>query len=115
MTELAQHASYQADEFERERRQTIEALRIERATPEFLAGERLRKTLFGDHPYALVSPTEAQVQAYRRGELLWVYREHYRPGDVLLVLVGDYGAQRVLEQVEKAVSSWPAGKTRETR
>ena len=115
VSELAQHASFPADEFERERRQTIEALRIERATPEFLAGERLRKTLFGDHPYALVSPTEAQVQAYRREELLWVYREHYRPGNALLVLVGDYGAERMLEQVEKAFASWPAGKARATR
>ncbi len=115
VSELAQHASFPADEFERERRQTIEALRIERATPEFLAGERLRKTLFGDHPYALVSPTEAQVQAYRREELLWVYREHYRPGNALLVLVGDYGAERMLEQVEKAFASWPAGKARPTR
>ncbi len=115
VSELAQHASFPADEFERERRQTIEALRIERATPEFLAGERLRKTLFGDHPYALVSPTEAQVQAYRREELLWVYREHYRPGNALLVLVGDYGAERMLEQVEKVFASWPAGKARPTR
>ena len=115
VSDLAQHASFPADEFERERRQTIEALRIERATPEFLAGERLRKTLFGDHPYALVSPTEAQVRAYRREELLWVYREHYRPGNALLVLVGDYGAERMLEQVEKAFASWPGGKARPTR
>ncbi|HYL09610.1 MAG TPA: pitrilysin family protein [Candidatus Acidoferrales bacterium] len=115
VSELAQQASFPPAEFERERRQAIEALRIERTTPEFLAGERLRKTLFGDHPYALVSPTEAQVQAYRREELLWVYREHYRPGNALLVLVGDYRAEQMLEQVEKVFGSWPSGRVPATR
>src|SRR5260370_31633087 len=66
VSELAQQASFPPDEFEREPRQMIESLRIERTTPEFLARHRLRKTLFGDPPYAHVAPTEAQVQAYRR-------------------------------------------------
>jgi zinc protease len=109
VSELAQAASFPAEEFERERRQAIEALRIERTTPEFLAGERMRKTLFGDHPYAVVSPTEVQVQAYRREELLWAYREHYRPGNALLVLVGDYRAEQMMKQIEKVFGSWPSG------
>ena len=62
--ELAQHASFPEDEFERERRQLVEELRIERTTPAFLASERLRRVLFGAHPYGTISPTEEQV-AYR--------------------------------------------------
>ncbi len=115
ISELAQQASFPTDEFERERRQMIEGLRIERTTPEFLAGERMRKTLFGEHPYALVAPTEAQVQAFRREELLGVYREHYRPGNALLLLVGDFRAQQMLEQAERAFGSWPSGKAPELR
>src|SRR5260370_6192753 len=79
VSELAQHASFPADEFERERRQTIEALRLARADPEFLASAPLSRTLFGDHPYALVSPTDAQVQADRRARMLLGGRLHYSP------------------------------------
>ena len=65
VAELAQQASFPEEEFERERRQTIEGLRIERTTPSFLASERFRRILFGAHPYAIIAPTEAQVNAYR--------------------------------------------------
>src|SRR5207244_3242937 len=61
VAELAQQASFPEDEFERERRQMIEGLRIARTTPSFLANERMRRVLFGAHPYAIIAPTETQV------------------------------------------------------
>jgi zinc protease len=106
IADLAQHASFPAEEFERERRQALEALKVERATPGFLAGERLRKVLFGPHPYASVSPTEQQLQAFTLAELKAFYRAHYVPGDALLILVGDFSAQAVLAQVEKIFGAW---------
>ena len=78
LDDLARHASFPADEFERERRQTLEELRIERTTPAFLAGERLRRVLFGAHPYAIVAPTEAQIESYRREQLAGVLRRALR-------------------------------------
>jgi predicted Zn-dependent peptidase len=55
--DLARNASFPTEEFERERGRKIEGLRIERTTPGFLASERFRRVLFGEHPYAIVSPT----------------------------------------------------------
>lgn len=110
VADLAQNASFPQDEFERERRQALEALKVERATPGFLAGERLRKVLFGQHPYANVSPTEKQLEAFRLDELKGFYRAHYVPGDALLILVGDFSAQQMLAQVEKIFGSWLPGK-----
>ncbi len=109
VSELAQQASFPADEFERERRQLVEGLRIERTTPGFLAGERLRRVLFGAHPYGTISPTEEQVTNYRVEQLKEFYRQHYRPGNALLVLVGDFSPQAMLAQIEKAFGSWAAG------
>jgi zinc protease len=109
VSELAQHASFPADEFERERRQLVEGLRIERTTPGFLAGERLRRVLFGAHPYGTVSPTEEQVTNYRVDQLKDFYQKYYRPGNALLVMVGDFAPQAMLVQIEKAFGSWAAG------
>src|SRR3981081_3690757 len=64
VNELVREASFPEGEFERERRQKLEEVKLERAQPGFLAGERLRKVLFGGHPYAQVSPSEEQVAAY---------------------------------------------------
>ncbi len=113
VAELTQQASFPADEFERERRQLVEGLRIERTTPGFLAGERFRKVLFGAHPYGTVSPTETQVESYRLDQLKDFYRRYYRPGNALLVLVGDFSPPAMLTQIENVFGSWPAGNAEE--
>jgi zinc protease len=106
VSDLARDASFPVEEFERIRRQKIEELRIDRTTPAFIANERLRRTLFGAHPYAIVAPTEAQVEAYRREDLLSYYREHYTPANALLVIVGDFVAAEMLELIEKNFAGW---------
>ncbi len=108
VADLARNASFPAEEFERERRQRLEELRIQRTTPGFLAGERLRKVLFGEHPYAVVAPTETQVKAYEREQFVDFYRQHYQPGNGLLVAVGDFSAEETLEQIGKIFGNWPA-------
>ncbi len=106
--DLAQNASFPVDEFERERRQRLEEVKIDRTTPGFLAGERIRQVLFGAHPYATAAPTEAQVAAYRREQLVTYYRQHYAPGDALFLAVGAFSADRMMEQIERAFGSWRA-------
>ncbi len=106
--DLARNASFPPEEFERERRQMLEELRIQRTTPSFLAGERLRRVLFGAHPYGLAAPAESDVAAYRREELEQFYREHYVAGDAVLLVVGDFAVERVLGLIEQRFSRWPA-------
>jgi len=108
IADLARNASFPEQEFERERRQRFEELRIERTTPGFLAGERLRRVLFGKHPYAVVAPTEEQVAAYSRDELVEFYRHHYVPADALLIVVGDFAADAMLDEIEKIFGDWKA-------
>jgi zinc protease len=109
VSELAQEAAFPAEEFERERRQLLESIRIERTTPSFLASERLRRVLFGSHPYAVLAPSEEQVAAFRREHLVDFYRSRYQPSSALLVLVGDFSSPAMLGEVERIFSAWPAG------
>jgi zinc protease len=106
VSELAQQSSFPVEEFERERRQLVEGLRIERTTPGFLAGERLRRVLFGSHPYGTISPTEEQVTKYRVEQLRDFCQRYYRPGNALLVMVGDFEPQAMLRQVDEAFGAW---------
>jgi zinc protease len=106
VAELAQQASFPEDEFERERRQMIEGLRIARTTPSFLANERMRRVLFGAHPYAIIAPTEAQVKEYRLAQLAEFYRAHYRPANALLIAVGDFTSSQMMEQIDRIFGGW---------
>jgi zinc protease len=106
VSELSREASFPDAEFERERRQKLEEVKLERTSPGFLGGERLRKVLFGTHPYARISPSEEQVAAYRREDLERVYREIYTPENAVLVLVGDFDPQAMLKMAEKIFGDW---------
>jgi zinc protease len=106
VNELAREASFPEPEFERERRQKLEEVKLERTQPGFLASERLRKILFGAHPYAQVSPSEEQVAAYKRDDLAQVYREFYTPENALLVLVGDFDSATMLKTIDKVFGHW---------
>jgi len=108
--ELAREASFPEAEFERERRQKLEEVKLERTSPGFLASERLRKVLFGAHPYGTVSASEAQVAAYTREDLLRTYREFYTPENALLVMVGDFAPSDMLQSLEKVFGAWQGSK-----
>jgi zinc protease len=110
VNELAREAAFREGEFERERRQKLEEIKLERTSPGFLAGERLRKLLFGGHPYAMVSPDEAQVSGYTRGDLEQVYSQIYTPENALLMLVGDFDPQAMLKVIEGIFGNWQGGK-----
>jgi zinc protease len=108
VADLARNASFPEDEFERERRQRLEEIKIERTTPGFLANERLRRVLFGQHPYAIVAPTDAQVISYRREDLVAYYKQHYSPADAVLIVVGDFVTSEMFAQIECAFGDWRA-------
>jgi zinc protease len=108
IADLARRASFPEDEFERERRQRYEEIKVERSTPGFLANERMRRILFGPHPYAVVSPTEEQVGALRREQLVDFYRRRYVPAESLLLVVGDFSAEHLFAQIEDVFGDWQA-------
>jgi zinc protease len=110
VNELAREAAFPEPEFERERRQKLEEVKLDRTQPGFLASERLRKVLFGVHPYAQVAPTEEQVAAYRREDLVSVYRDFYTPENALLLMVGDFDSSAMLATVEKVFGAWQGNK-----
>src|SRR5713226_624723 len=110
VNELAREAAFPEPEFERERRQKLEEVKLDRTQPGCLAGERLRKILFGAHPYAQVAPTEEQVAAYKRDDLLSVYRDFYTPENALLLMVGDFDSAAMLKTIEKVFGAWSGKK-----
>lgn len=110
VNELAREAAFPESEFERERRQKLEEVKLDRTQPGFLASERLRKVLFGDHPYGTVSPTETQVSAYKLTDLTRVYQEFYTPENAMLLMVGDFDTAKMLQSIEKTFGAWKGKK-----
>jgi zinc protease len=85
-------------------RQQIEA---SRADPEFLARERMRASLFGDHPYGRVVPPAEALETIHRWDLLTGYAERMDLTRSALIIVGAVDPEAVLRVVEAATAGWP--------
>ena len=81
----------------------------QKASPQFLANRAFRAALFGDHPYARTSETEASLQAMDCAALVAFHRDHYRPNNAFLLIVGAIDPEAMLAAADKAFSGWTRG------
>jgi len=80
----------------------------QRAQPSFLASEALARVLFGEHPYAVVSPTPESIDAMARDRLLEFHRAKFSPSNAVLFVVGDVRRDAVLARAEQLFGAWTA-------
>ncbi len=113
LVDMAQHATFDPDEVERERQVVIEELRGYADDPESVAADHLQAQVFADHAYGRpIIGTEASVRALTRADLVEFWRRHYHPGRAVLTVAGPVDAATIRDQVRALTASWPAGAAR---
>ncbi|HEX9638595.1 MAG TPA: pitrilysin family protein [Acidobacteriota bacterium] len=87
---------FPAPDLERERRALIERVQRRQDSPAAAADSEARARLYGDHPYHrdLAGDADA-LRRLRREDVLEFHRRHYRPSASVLVVVGDFDAERL--------------------
>jgi len=109
LADVAMNATLPADEVAILKQQHMQTVMQQKASPQFLANREFRRALFGDHPYARTSETEATLQAIDRAALETFHRTHYRPNNAFLLIVGAVEANTIFPTVEKAFGGWARG------
>ncbi len=95
------HPNFSEDELKLKKANLIQELSIKRSEPDFLLEERFNKVTFGDHPYAIVAPTEETVTAMTKDDLQKFHDKYYLPNQSYLVIVGDFDPDKMKELIEK--------------
>ncbi|MCS7209728.1 MAG: insulinase family protein [Fimbriimonadales bacterium] len=98
--------TFPPDELEIDRANTLQRLRLQRSQPAFLAEERFRIALFGEHPYRRLAPDEDVLQRWQQEHLQAFHAERYRPQDATLLLVGDFEPNAALKLLQDALGDW---------
>jgi len=97
---------FPAEELETERVKLIEGLRIARATPQFLAGEKLQQLIYGQHPYGRPEPAESAIRKTTRRQLRDLHQTTFLPSASQLTVVGDVQPGRTLARLRRAFGEW---------
>ena len=109
VADVAMNPTLPADEIAILKQQHLQNAVQQKASPQFLANQAFRRALFGNHPYARTSESEATLQAIDRPKIEAFHRTHYRPNNAFLLVVGAVNADAILTSIEKAFGGWAKG------
>jgi zinc protease len=107
LVDIARNASFPADEFEQERKRTLDQLQVALKTPGNLANFALQRTAYGASPYGAVATT-ASLTAITRDDLAAQRDRWWRPDMATLVVTGGIAPADARKLGEKLFGGWRA-------
>ena len=103
--DVAQRATFPAEELELARTRFLSSLEIELSQPEAVASRVFQKELYGRHPYGR-APTPESFGAITRDDVQAFAGRRLRPGGALLVVAGDLTLARARALATSAFGAW---------
>ena len=107
--DVAMNPTLPADELAILKQQHLQTVAQQKSSPQILSNREFRRRLFGDHPYARTSETEASLQAIDRAKIEAFHRDHYRPNNAFLLVVGAVDPAAIIAAAEKTFGGWTKG------
>ncbi len=104
--EILLRPTFPSDELEKLKQRLRAQLRQQRASPNFLVSERFNRVVYGDHPAAVVSPTQISVDALTSEDLTNWHRERYAPQNMILGIAGNVRAAELTAKLESWFGGW---------
>ncbi|MEO6334993.1 MAG: pitrilysin family protein, partial [Pyrinomonadaceae bacterium] len=77
--------------------------------PGFLANEQVAGILYGDHPYAKISPSADDIEKLSRERIAEFYLKQMVPNNAVLIAVGDIEKDEFLSEAKEHFGSWKSG------
>ncbi len=112
LIEILRTPVFPAEELEKEKKRVVGAIRQQQDQPGVRAYEEAARRVYPpEHPlHRRTGPVRiALVEELAREDLVAFYRQRYGAGTLQLVVVGDVSADRILDGLEKRLSSWTRG------
>jgi zinc protease len=104
--DLLLNPTFPAEELTKLKDRQKQTIRQQRASPAFLANERISRALYGSHPAAIVAANEKSIDALTPELLTKWHAEHYAPQNAILGIAGDVDAKTLLPKLKQWLASW---------
>ena len=109
MADLALNPAFPESELALYKKNTIEGLKLQRSQPAFLASEQIAKTLYGTHPYSVISATAPDIEKITREKLAAFHSKMFTPNNATLIVVGDVNRENTLKEIKDNFGGWQKG------
>ena len=110
LADIVLHATFPADELERERQVILHEYAEDDDDPMSVAFRDFDKLCFGEHPLAQpVIGQRRNIRRFTRDELLAHVRQHYCGANTVLAVAGDVDPAQIVQRARSAFGGMPAG------
>ncbi|MGH9711071.1 MAG: M16 family metallopeptidase, partial [Candidatus Acidiferrales bacterium] len=107
LSDAVLHPAFAQEELDRQRQQTLSALRVNYSDPAFLASAAFDRMVYGSSPYGLPgNGTPETVAKITRDDLMKFHDANYAPNEGLIAFSGDVTPERAFALAEKYFGSW---------
>ena len=106
VSDVASRASFPPEGVVRVKALAHERLETDESEPTFVASRAFAKALYGSHPYGVIAPTVASIDAVTPDRLRAESRRRLRPERSLLLVVGAVDPAAVLAEAARRFGSW---------
>ncbi len=110
VADIIEHPALAPSEIERQRKQLLSAIEVERDDPAYVANTAFQGIIFAGTPYSHPEDgTPESVRRIRDDDLRAYHAQYYRPANCILAVVGDIGASQAFAQAAKYFGDWANG------
>jgi len=109
LADVAQHPLFPQSELPRLKNDAQRQLSISKSGPQSIALERFRKILYGDHPYAVVFPTQESIEKSSVAEIKKYYEGNFGAARAQLYVAGRFDAGEMKKLIAASFGGWAKG------
>lgn len=106
VSDVIRNPVFPATELDKFRARFLAQLQIQRANPGFQAQEQFMRAIYGEHPGALVVPSEAVIKGLTNADLVAFHAARYRPNNAFLIAHGDITLKDLVGKLERHFGDW---------
>jgi zinc protease len=106
MSDIVLHPAFPEAELAKYKQRQAAAIEDRLSNPTFLGQQMFRRVLYGDAPLAVSSPTKESIEKATRDDLKKFHDQHYRPGNTILGVTGDFKSSEMRATIEKYFGAW---------
>jgi zinc protease len=96
-------------ELARLKKDRVRDLSVQKSQPGSLAMEAFRKTMYPDHPYGRVFPTQEMIEKYTIDDVQSLYKNNFGAQRATLFVAGRFDAKAIEAAVREAFDGWEKG------
>ncbi len=109
LADVLEHPRLPESELARLKNNKLREIAVAMARPQTVAVMRFRKILYGDHPYAIVEPTQADVTKITLQDVKDFVSANYSAQRSHIYVAGRFDSAAVKKAIAASFGSWPKG------